>query len=197
MSVNHHEANYKADPDNISYWRMSPRRLDAESIRDAILSVSGKIDLTPPKGSAMTSTGGRRPTFSPRESNNRSVYLGIPRGAPLPESLAVFDVANPNVSVSQREVTTVPVQALYLMNSPFVVEQSRNLAERLLKGPDNDAARVELAYQLAYARPPSATERDRAVHYLQQAAAGQNNATNAWASFCQAIFASAEFRYLN
>jgi hypothetical protein len=106
----------------------------------------------------------------------------------------MFDVANPNLVVAQREVTTVPAQALYLMNSPFIVEQSRHLAQRLLAAKDlDDAGRIDLAYRLTLARPPSDAERDRSQKYLAQIATDPNVA---WTSFCQAIFASAEFRYL-
>jgi hypothetical protein len=197
---------YKADPDNVWLWRASQRRLDAEATRDAVLAVSGKLDMTPPQGSLAALGGGKKgaPTAS-KESTHRSVYLGIPRGAPLPESLAVFDVANPNLVVAQREVTTVPAQALYLMNSPFIIEQSRGLAERLLAVKDvDDAGRVDLAYRLALSRSATAQERSRVMEYLQAtgenlSAREKNSATGrtaAWASFCQTMFASAEFRYL-
>jgi hypothetical protein len=197
-------AHVKADPDNIKLWRMSQRRLDAEATRDAILTVSGQLERTPPTGSLASLGAGKvnqKKGGSPQpESRHRSVYLGIVRGAPLPESLAVFDVANPNLVVAQREVTTVPAQALYLMNSAFVVEQSRHAAVRLLAAKDlDDSARVELLYRLALARPPSDTERNRALAFIQQTTTelgGKDAVTGAWASFCQAMFASAEFRYI-
>jgi hypothetical protein len=193
-------ANYRADPDNLLRWRMSQRRLDAEAIRDAVLAVSGQLDLKPPQGSLATQTGGnaKKPVFASQQSRHRSIYLAIVRGAPLPEALAIFDVANPNLVVAQREVTTVPAQALFLMNSPFIAEQSKHLAQRLLAAQMDDAARVDLAYRLAYSRSATAAERERAVQYVQQSAQelGDKDPARAWASFCQALFASAEFRYL-
>jgi hypothetical protein len=206
LSSAYQVVNAKTDPDNVWHWRMSQRRLDAEAIRDAMLSVSGRLELKPPQGSnagAIPRKGGGGKKAGPvaRESYHRSVYLGIPRGAPLHEVLSVFDVANPNLSVSQREVTTVPAQALFLMNSPFVLEQARSMAQRLL-GDDkmDDASRVARAYQMAFARPPTDAERERAVGYIRKTLESMSKEKNAplsaWASFCQALLASAEFRYV-
>ena len=195
----HDAASAKADPDNRLLWRMNRRRLDAEAGRDAMLAVSGKLRLEPPTGSLSTFTGakgGANKKGPPPESDHRSVYLGIVRGAPLPESLAVFDVANPNLVVAQREVTTVPVQALYLLNSPFVIDQARGLAQRVLdaKALDDDA-RVDLAYRIALARPASDVERRRALDFVAQLSQEKDPAA-VWAGFAQALLASAEFRYV-
>jgi hypothetical protein len=140
----------------------------------------------------------KRPVNVSNEVKQRSVYLGIVRGAPMPESLSLFDVANPNVVVAQREETTVPLQALYLMNSPFVLEQAKATAQRLLAAKDlDDLGRVDLAYRIFYARYATLPEKERALKYL--AAASQDlsgKQADAWASYCQALIASAEFRYL-
>ena len=193
MSGSHDAANYEADPDNVYLWRMNGRRLEAEPIRDAILAVSGKLERTPPKGSQVIAPANRKQTYVGNTPPVRSVYLGIVRGSPLPEILSLFDIASPNLVVAQREVTTVPAQSLYLMNSPWVVDQSKGFAQRLTgeKGMD-DAARVDLAYRLALARPASDREKARALAYVQQSGGGDK----AWANFCQALFASAEFRYV-
>src|SRR5262249_17200842 len=148
---------YRADPDNLLLWRMSPRRLEGEAIRDAILAVSGRLDLKPPAGSPVTVVAGRNPrraAMPARGSHHPRVYLPVPRGAPQPEVLALFDAANPNLVVAQRDVTTVPAQALFLMNSPFVRDQAAQMAKRLLAAASlDDAGRVDLAYRLALARP--------------------------------------------
>src|SRR5262249_52135357 len=177
------------DPDNFLLWRMSPRRLDAESIRDAILMVSGQLERNPPQGSLappLKTQGNAYVLAAPqRETNYRSVYLGIMRGVPLPELLSLFDVANPNLVVAQRSATTVPAQALYLMNSPLIVEQSRHMAQRLLALPDlDDLARVDRAYRLAFSRPATAAERERAMLFIRK------RAENGWPLFCQALLAS-------
>lgn len=201
LSGSYDVTNYKLDPDNLLRWRMSQRRLDAEAFRDAILTVSGQLIRTPPKGSNASSTLGKNKKRAVNVSNEvkqRSVYLGIVRGAPMPESLSLFDVANPNVVVAQREETTVPLQALYLMNSPFVLEQSKATAQRLLAAKDlDDLGRVDLAYRIFYARYATLAEKERALKYV--VAASQDlggKQADAWASYCQALIASAEFRYL-
>src|SRR5262249_52798085 len=105
-----------------------------------------------------------------------------------------------NLVVGQREVTTVPAQALYLLNNAWVVDQSRHMAQRLLAAQDkDDAARAELAFRLAFARPATAAEKERSLAFLRDARAalgGEGKKEEAWASLCQALFASAEFRYV-
>ncbi len=200
LSTTFDPASNKADPDNILHWRMNQRRLDAESFRDAILAISGQLILTPATGSSATVTAGKgkKVGYAINDSKHRSVYLGIVRGAPLSESLSMFDVANPNIVVAQREETTVPAQALYLMNSPFIVEQAKATASRLLaRNAADDSDRVDQAYRLFYARVATGPEKARALKYLAAAAedlAGKR--TEAWTSFCQVLIASAEFRYL-
>jgi hypothetical protein len=209
LSSEHSEANYTADPDNRLVWRMTRRRLDAEVIRDAVLAASGQIDLARPEGSTVLRLGngeiGRdlRAAGLTRETNVRSIYLPMARGV-VPEMLSVFDVADPSLVVGQREITTVATQALYMMNSPFVMEQSLKMAEQLIHQTSEDALRVDLAYQRALSRPATASERERMLAFVSQyddalQAAGtkaEQARLAAWSSVCQAIFASAEFRYV-
>ncbi len=130
LSSAHDEKNFAADPENTLVWRMSKRRLDAECIRDAILTASGQLELQPPIGSAIAYAGDGPVGFArffgvPEEtivdsgsrSKNRSVYLPIARDI-LPDALAVFDFAEPTLVSGSREVTNVPSQALYLLNRP-------------------------------------------------------------------------------
>jgi hypothetical protein len=182
------------DPDNILRWRMTPRRLEAEALRDAILVVSDKLDRRAPHGSlAQATPKGKKQNYTQKGSNARSVYLGMVRGAPLPEVLALFDVASPNLVVAQREVTTVPAQSLFLMNNLWVIEQSRHFAQRILADQAlDDAGRVDRAYRLALARPAAAEEKAKALAYVQR----MGGEEKAWTSFCQALLASAEFRYV-
>jgi len=197
LSSAHDATAYKADPDNILRWRMGQRRLDAEAFRDALLSVSGRLDLTPVKGSKASAGGKKGAAGASGETANRSIYLGIVRGAPLPESLSLFDVANPHIVTAQREETTVPAQALYLMNSPFVVEQARSTTTRLLALKDlDDAGRIDHAYRLLYSRPASSQDKERALKYLTDAKADFAKPADLWASLVQAMLASAEFRYI-
>jgi hypothetical protein len=126
--------------------------------------------------------------------------------------LEVFDFAEQGMVTGSRDATTVPTQALYLLNDPFVRQQAFTLAERLLERNDlDDAGRIRLAYLLALSREPTAKEIERVQNYLTQyeAAVGKmkTNApkgkeqpaeprTQAWSSFCQALLASAEFRFV-
>jgi len=141
------------------------------------------------------------------DSTHRSVYLPIVREL-VPPVLDVFDFAEPTLVTGSRDITTVPTQALFLMNNSFVLDQSHRLAEKLLAAPKlDDAGRVDLAYRLALSRPPTPTETARALQYaasyarddssVGNAKSGNNPKTDAWASLCQALFCSAEFRYLN
>jgi len=205
----HNAKNYEADPDNVLVWRMSPRRLDAEAIRDAVLAASGQIERTPPHGSVVANVGdgyigrGIRPSVFNIEARYRSVYLPIVRDF-VPDVLAVFDFAEPSLVVPARDTTNVPSQALFMMNSGFVTAQSQALAKRLLAMTQYDySQRITMAYMLTLSRPPTEAERARADKYLSSEAealvAEKGNAAapeKAWATFCQALFACAEFRYL-
>jgi len=201
LSSAYDEKNYTADPDNFNLWRMPIRRLDAEAIRDATLLVSGKLDLAPLQGTLLGSfqpKGKNRVAAS--EDNHRSIYQAMVRGAPLPEVLALFDIANPNLVVAQREVTTVPAQALFLMNSSFIQTHSRAFAQQLLsKASMTESERVDLAYKMAFGRNATAEEKGKVLDYVTafvQEQPGQQAAEAAWTTVCQTLYAAAEFRYL-
>ena len=210
LDTAHIEANYAVDPANRLLWRMSHRRLDAEAIRDAILSVSGQLDLKPLEGSPVTAAGskeiGRQLNADSiqMDGNHRSVYLPVLRGA-MPTILKVFDVADPSLVVGRRDVTTAAPQALFMMNSPFVMEQSDHAARRLLSHEElDDEGRVELAYKLALGRSPSEAETERVLQFIkgyrqnveEVSKRDMNASLDAWSSFCQTLFACAEFRYV-
>ncbi len=202
----------ETDPDNRLLWHASQRRLDAESIRDAMLAASGELDIKPPAGSLVASVGdgyigkGIRPEiFSNFTGKRRSVYLPIVRDF-VPDMLEVFDFAEPSLVVASRDTTNVPSQALFMMNNDFVREQANAMAKRILSTKGDYATRLNYAYYLALGRPSTPEERQRADRYLNIEAKalvpvkkGDQNAAAqlAWATFCQALFASAEFRYVN
>ena len=197
------------DPENRYLWRMNPRRLEAEALRDAVLAVSGTLDVSPASASIVRNVGngdvGRnlKPTQFATSHTKRSVYLPIVRGV-VPEMLKVFDFPEPSIIAGSRDVTTVPTQALYMMNSPFIVQQSRDMADRLLTDRDDDAERIHFAYQLALGRQATAAEVDRSLTFIGDACEqsadvknkNQDSQQKAWAGFCQVLLASAEFRYL-
>ena len=111
---------------------------------------------------------GRRqqPANNPNDPH-RSVYLPIVRNG-VPEALGLFDFADPSIVVGQRDVTTVPSQSLYLMNSPFIVRQAEVMAKRVLEAKDaggtmNDEERVDHAFRIALARRPTDEQRERLI----------------------------------
>jgi cytochrome c553 len=173
--------NMAADPENEFVWRHSPRRLDAEEIRDATLSAAGQLDLAQPEGSPamnlpvieLTNNGAqaRRLTAFAQASRHRNVYLPLLRGL-TPNSLAIFDFAEQGMVTGDRDTTTVAPQALYLLNDPFVRTQSRALADRLLRRDNlSDAERIDLAYRLTMGRSSSTAESGRAAEFLVDYAA--------------------------
>jgi hypothetical protein len=204
LASTHDPRSFEVDPDNALVWRMSKRRLEAEALRDALLALSGRLVLEKPLGSAVARTGEGlalfvRITGMDAADRHRSVYLPVIRDQVL-ESLALFDFANPSLVTGERGTTTGPAQALYFMNSPFVIRQAEALAERLQAVAGDDGRKVDRAYRLALARLPTGAERDRALAFLRDFAArttAPDPSRAAWSAFCQALFAGAEFRYLD
>lgn len=192
------------DPDNTLVWRMSPRRLEAEVLRDAVLAIGGRLNTQPPIGTTVARTGegfaGLARAFSQDSVDpHRSVYLPIVRDQ-LPESLALFDFADPSLVTGVRSNTTVPSQALYLMNSPWIARLAEATAYRILAINGDNAEKIEYAYLLTLTRAPTSTERDRVQAFLKEFSPtgdDKNASRAAWSAFSQALFASGEFRYLN
>ena len=193
----------KIDPDNRLFWRMRARRLEAETLRDAILAVSGQLDLDRPESSTVTGLGDKLARDIALEklqpsSRKRSIYLPIVRDY-LPEIFQLFDFPDPSLVSGRRATTTVPPQALYLRNSGFVTEQASHGAKRLLAEKElDDFARVDQAYLLALSRRPVSEERRDALDFVKFARKAEKGdvEVKAWAGLVQALFASAEFRYL-
>jgi hypothetical protein len=194
----HHEANYLADPDNRLLWRINTRRLDAETIRDSMLSASGLLDLKAPAGSIIALAGdgpiGGDRFMALKESQietanhaHRSIYLPIARTVQA-ETLAVFDFSDPAFVRGARETTIVPPQALYLMNDDFVEKAAAAMAACVMKVSGFDQ-RFDLACRLAYGRPSLPEELAAARKF--------GDDITAWTSICRALFGSAEFLFLN
>jgi cytochrome c553 len=208
LGSTHDLRSFEVDPDNTLIWRMSPRRLEAEALRDAVLAISGKLELKPPVGSAAARAGeGPAGPFRGFDDDSldmhRAVYLAVVRDQ-LPESLTLFDFADPSLPTGERSTTSGPPQALYLMNSPFVIRQAEAAANRLRAAHGDDDARVEAAYLRFLARMPTVAERKRARDFLAgflpadtAGTTGGDRPRAAWTALCQALYASAEFRYLD
>ena len=114
----------------------------------------------------------------------------------LPEILEVFDFADPSMVTGRRNVSTVAPQALLLMNHPFVIEQSRASARRLLADPDlDDPARLTRVYRLALGRPPTERERTIGLAFVTSGAVRAAPGEETWAMLVQSLFGSVDFRY--
>ncbi len=207
--------NYEIDPENTFVWRMTPRRLDAEAMRDSMLAVSGQLDDKPPVGSVVAKSGEGPPAGFGRLGSanvgaaindprnvNRSVYMPIIRDN-LPEALALFDAPDPSLIAADRPTTTVPAQGLFLLNNPFVIRASEAAADKLMRGTTTETERIRAAYLAFYGRPPVEKELANAEKFLkayqEQLAKDRVPAIRrdreTWAAFCQALFASAEFQF--
>ena len=184
------------DPDNRWLARANRRRLDAESIRDAILTVSGQIDLKY-QGNNIPSKASSEFGYK-YTSLRRSVYIPSFRNTLL-GLFEVFDFANPNLVTGRRNTSTLPTQALYMLNSPFVMDQARPAAQRLLDVPNLDTAtRITLAYQRTLGRDPTPNELKLSLNYLEQRTGpSSGDKLDAWTNFCQTLFACVDFRYID
>ena len=198
-----------ADPENRLLWRFQRQRMDVEVLRDSLLRLSDQLDETP-AGSLLptanrnyvTSTANVNPAVY--NSNRRSIYLPVVRSA-LYEVFTAFDFADPSTLAGQRDQTTVAPQALFMMNSAFVLDQVQSLSGQLLKRSDLDSsARIRMMYVMAYGREPSEAEVSRAVGYLDRITSSLNPSGNAssdvelraWTSLCRVILSANEFLYV-
>jgi len=208
MSAQQNPTAFAKDPDNKLVWRMDRRRLEAEAFRDAILAVSGRLDSVRGGPATFTNNPARLVmdgSMPIPDSARRSIYLPTLRNG-LDDLFLVFDFPDPHAPAGKRHITSAATQALYVMNSPFVQNQSKAWAERLAAIPQlDDSARIKRAFLEAFAREPNESELMRSRAFLNdfnEAAATKEadpvaRRKLAWQSFCQALIASAEFRYLN
>ena len=207
MSSGHREASWNIDPENQLLWRANRRRLPAEAIRDSMLSLSGQLDLQPGDspvpglGTLVTTNSATSKGYERKQTNKRSLYLPIIRNE-LPPILTLFDFADPDLVTGKRAVTNVPAQALLLMNSPFVMDCSNQMAAKLLISSDETPRQlVDAAYRSILSRPPTSEESERAVQFLSQQLPAENAEGNevdarkrSLSQFIHVLFASTEFR---
>ena len=176
-------ARYAAeDPENLSLWRVPYTRLEVEAVRDSMLAVTGRLNrkmygpsMRPPISEAALQGSSDPDTIwkasNESEASRRTIYAFIKRSMVIP-MLEVLDLCDTTRSTAKRAVTSVAPQALTLFNGDFVTEQARHFAERVVweVGIDPES-QIERAYLLALARPPTATERDRMVAFMDREAA--------------------------
>jgi len=182
------------DRDDRLLWRFAPRRLEAEEIRDAILAVSGALDLSMggPGYSLWEPSTNYVAVFSPRsdlgpDAFRRMIYQFKPRSQPDP-TFGLFDCPDGGLVAPRRNVSTTPLQALNLLNSRFILDQSARLADRLDReaGPD-PGARAGLAFGLAFGREPSPAGRDAASALIRD---------HGGAALARVLFNANEFVYV-
>ena len=182
-----HAGNAVIDADNRFVWRMNRQRLDVEAWRDALLDVSGKLDR---------SLGGPSTNLADAKNVRRTVYAKVSRHE-LDNLLRLFDFPDANITSAKRSETTVPQQQLFVLNSPFMVEQAKAFAARLHEeNPDSDKARIQRAFMLAYGRPPVEVEVAIGLAYLQSEKDPENK-LSPWESYAQVLLGSNEFMYLD
>lgn len=197
---------FEADPDNHLITRHLRRRLDAEAIRDRLLSATGELDLTPPDGSVIRHRDimVQLAKNLHEPSKHRSVYLCYLRNSPPPE-LAPFDLPDALSTIGKRESSAQPGQALFFLNSPFVVEQSRILARKLLGETRSDDLIATDVIRRIFGRDALDGEIARALDLVRDADAqladrqpdARLRGEWAWATACQALLATNEFRYVD
>jgi hypothetical protein len=205
------DAKMRSDPANTGYWRYPRHRLEAEAIRDAALFVGGRLRLE---------RGGEHPFPKPNEKNEypytqhrpflkdydhelRSVYLPARRLGKHPY-MELFDGPDTNECTARRRVSTVPLQALFWMNSDFVRENARGLARRVMAASPETAARIRAAYELAFGRPPTKKESADLARYVEayeasveSGAEPEERELRAWTSLCRILLSSNEFVYVD
>lgn len=204
-----HSANLAKDPGNKWLWRFPRRALDAESIRDAMLAISGQLDRSIPPDHPFppVNTWGftiHNPFHAVYDHDHRSVYLMVQRNRRHP-FLALFDAADPNLSVAERQPTTTPTQTLYLMNSPFVHQQSALFASKLFESAAEDSARIGLAFEMTHGRIPSSAETAQAIAFLQayegklaeQGIVEKERKMSAWSALGRILLTSNGFLYVD
>ena len=192
------------DPDNKLLQRMPVKRLEAEIIRDHILACSGELDTSAygPSVSAYVKdlpNSRAKPVSGPLDGNGRrSIYIEMRRNF-LPTFLRAFDMPNATESIGRRQVTNVPAQSLALMNDPFVHEQARAWAKRVLYSELNLEQRIQEIHQTAFSRPASNKEIEWAKRFLDTIAKEYGSSLDdlaVWADLCHTIYNRKEFIYV-
>jgi len=194
------------DPDNRLLSRMNRKRLDAECIRDAMLVSADTLERSfggpGVQASAVDANDSKIQNLEYGYTFNdtrRSVYTAAFRNVRHP-LFEVFDFADINQPISQRTTSTVATQALFLMNSPKVIEQARSAADLVLKSAKDTEKRIRIAFEKSLQRPPTGNESSQVREFIESSGSGNATAEETrdlWARFIQTLWATPEFRFLN
>jgi mono/diheme cytochrome c family protein len=181
-----------ADPENRLLWRMNRRRLELEATRDMLLAVADRLD---------TQIGGRPVDLTAANYSRRRAVYGFIDRQDLPGMFRVFDIASPDQSSARRSRTTVPQQALFLMNSPFVVDQSRALAARADVSETADpAVRITRLYEILFSRPATDDDINIGRQFIDSAGSAPAESgirLSPWEQYCQLLLLTNEGMYID
>ncbi len=175
------------DSENRLLWQMPRQRLDFEAMRDSLLAVSGKLD---------TSLGGRPFENQMDVKSNRRTIYGLVNRNDLPGVFRAFDFADTEATAAERPQTTVPQQALFALNAPFVQEQARRLATEIATAGADDQ-RLALLYRRVLAREPSSEERELALRFLREALTTHTEKLTPWDRLAQVLLLTNEFLFVD
>lgn len=198
------------DPDNAWYWRFNRRRLDAEALRDATLALGGTLDLTQagphpfPEPSTWRFTAHKQFNQVCYPSNHRSVYLMVQRLHAHPY-LSLFNGPDASLSTPTRDTSTVPLQALFLLNDEMIHTQSTGFAKALIQRDRDPATRLRLAFLRAFARPPTDIEQARLLKFLEhyertlqaEGCAAEKLELESWSALARTMIRSNEFFFVD
>jgi hypothetical protein len=175
------------DPDNRLFWKMPRKRLEFEAMRDTLLAVSGRLTYR---------LGGRPVDVTDPQGHFRTIYGLVDRQS-LPGVFRAFDFASPDQSVERRPRTMVPQQALFSMNSPFVVEQAKSVASRPeIASLTDPTVRVKALYQIVLAREPNPSQLAAALAFVS-APVDSESKLNPWEELAQVLLSANELMYLD
>jgi hypothetical protein len=160
---------------------MNRRRLEAEGVRDSLLAVAGRLDRTMDGPSIRDFNTPRRTVYLTTIRSDRSGFRPL------------FDAADSTAPVDKRTVSTVAPQALFLMNNPFILEQTKALAKRIMDGDKDNRARIQRAYTLLYGRPPMDDEVKIGLDFVNRGSGMEK----AWQEYCQVLLCANEFIYVD
>jgi hypothetical protein len=178
----------KADPENRLLWRANRRRLDLEAMRDALLFVSGRLDAK---------LYGRPVDVAGDAGNRRRTVYGLVDRQSLPGLFRAFDFASPDTSAERRPFTTVPQQALFALNAPFMLEQAKGLAAGAASAGAGPEPRIRALYRRALAREASGDELSAAVRFVNGSLGRGQSPQRALEDLAQVVLMTNEFTFVD